>query len=127
VRVAGTERCAGEGELDLGFSEHGANLSGGGENVNRLVLADFDQQARLSGWHLVRVRGVIASLVFHAFGRFPLGLRIGTATADLPLCCDIQLCNFAFALLELPKPTRTAMAFNVNVVSRRNRAAIASF
>jgi hypothetical protein len=54
-------------------------------------------------------------------------LRIGTATADLPLCRDIQLCDFAFALLELPNPTRTAMAFKVNVFSRRNRAAIASF
>jgi hypothetical protein len=69
----------------------------------------------------------ISSVRFHAFGRFRFVRRIGTATADLPLCCDIQLCNFAFALLELPNPTRTAMAFNVNVVSRRNRAGIASF
>jgi hypothetical protein len=51
----------------------------------------------------------------------------GTAAAALVLCCDIQLCSFVFALLELPNPTRTAMAFKVNVVSRRNRAVTASF
>jgi len=65
--------------------------------------------------------------VFHAFGRFRFALRIGAATADFPLCRDIQSCGFVFALLELPNSTRIAMAFKVNVVSRRNRAAIASF
>jgi hypothetical protein len=52
VRVAGSERCAGEGELALGISEHGASLSGGGENVNIQALADFGRQACLPGWHL---------------------------------------------------------------------------
>jgi hypothetical protein len=78
--------------------------------------------------NLLDLQGVSHSLVrFQAFGRFRFVLRIGSATADLPLCCDIQRCNFTLALLELPNPTRTAMAFNVKVVSRRNRAAIASF
>ena len=34
--------------------------------------------------------------------------------------------NLALALLELPNPTLTAIAFKDNVVSRRNRAAMAS-
>jgi hypothetical protein len=77
-------------------------------------------------WNEFKRRGKKESAIawfFHAFGHFPLVLRIGTAAADLPLCCDIQRCNSAFALLELPNPTRTAMAFKTNVGSRRNRAA----
>ncbi len=40
-----------KGEVVFGLTKHGARLSGGGENFNRQVGADFSQRAYLPGSH----------------------------------------------------------------------------